>query len=370
MKILFVHLDNIMMCPPALNAIQVQLDLGHDVTVLSYNLDELPISLKQKTSIIDLGKRINPKSNYKKYYLRLKKRKQVRKYISQNHDKFDLVWITSEITAREIGSVLLKTKFIMQLMEMVNYVPQFGNSTVFQFDIKKYAQSAYKVVVPEENRAYIIKARWELNELPSILPNKPYRLNLDFELSDKAKNIVDILKNEKRKVILYQGGFTEDRRFEEFAEAVDILGDDYVFYLMGFQNEYCKEILKKYPKVVYLGALNPPEHLVIAQYAHIGVLTYIPVKASFYSELNALYCAPNKIYEYALCELPMIGTNVLGLKYPFEKYGIGKCCEKLTAQSICRTIKDIESDYVTLKNNCKKFYDDVNLQSIMEGILK
>lgn len=358
------------MCPPALNAIQVQLDLGHDVTVLSYNLDELPISLKRKIEIINIGKRYNPGCNFEKYYLRFKKRMQIRKYISYNYKQFDLLWITSEIGAREIGSILLKTKFVMQLMEMVNYVPQFGNSKIFQFDIKKYAQSAFKVVVPEENRAHIIKARWELKELPAVLPNKPYNLKLDFELSEKAKKIVDILKREKRKIVLYQGGFTEDRRFEEFAEAIEVLGDDYVFCLMGFQNDYCREILKRYPKIVYLGALNPPEHLVAAQYAHIGVLTYIPVKVAFYSELNALYCAPNKIYEYALCELPMIGTNVLGLKYPFEKYDIGRCCEDLTAESICNTIKIIEKNYDEIRSNCKRFYNDVNLNELMEGILR
>ena len=358
------------MCPPAINAIQIQADLGNEITVLSYNVNELSDKIRQRITIVDLGKRCNPKVKYKKYYMRLKKRKEIRKYIAQNYKNYDLLWITSEIGVREVGSLLLKTKYVMQLMEMVNYVPQFGNSNVFKFDIKKYAQSAFRVVVPEENRAHIIRAKWELDEIPSVLPNKPYDLSLDFELSEKARHIVDIVKKEKRKIILYQGGFTKDRRFEEFAEAVDFLGDDYVFYLMGFQNEYCKEILRKYPNVVYLGALNPPEHLVVAQYAHIGVLTYIPVKTAFYSELNALYCAPNKIYEYALCELPMIGTNVLGLKYPFEKYNIGKCCEKLTSKDICKTIKEIEKEYEIIKGNCKVFYQSIDLDIIMKGILQ
>lgn len=370
MKILFVHLDNLIMCPPAINAIQVQADLGNDVTILSYNVSELSDKIKQRVSIVDLGMRCNPKSKLKKYYVRLKKRKEVRKYISKNYMNYDLLWLTSEIAVREVGSILFKTKYIMQLMEMVNYVPQFGNSNIFKFNIKTYAQKALKVVVPEENRAHIIKAEWELNELPTVLPNKPYDLSLNIELSENAKKIVETVEKEKRKIILYQGGFTKDRRFEEFAEAVDMLGEDYVFYLMGFQNEYCREIIKKYPNVVYLGALNPPEHLVVAQYAHIGVLTYIPVKAAFYSELNALYCAPNKIYEYALCELPMIGTNVLGLKYPFEKYNIGRCCEKLTAEDICKTVKEIEKNYDIIKNNCKKFYQSVDLNSIMKGILQ
>lgn len=358
------------MCPPAINALQIQCDLGHELTVMSYNMDGLSSAVKKRIIVKDLGKRKNPSSKIQKYWIRLKKRKEIRDFIDKHYMEYDLIWLTSEIAVREVGKILLKTKYIMQLMEMVNYVPQFGNCELFKFDIKKYAQNAMKVVVPEENRAYITQVRWELKNLPSILPNKPYDATIDFELSDNAKSIIDILKKEKRKIILYQGGFTEDRRFEEFAEAVDKLGSDYVFYLMGFQNDYCKKILDKYPSVKYLGALNPPEHLVAAQYAYLGVLTYLPVKAAFYSELNALYCAPNKIFEYALCGLPMIGTNVLGLKYLFEKYNIGKCCKELTAESICETVQEIEKEYNIMKSNCRTFYDSVDMVSIMKEILQ
>ena len=38
------------------------------------------------------------------------------------------------------------------------------------------------------------------------------------------------------------------------------------------------------------------------------------IEGSGFTILNALYCAPNKIYEYAGCNIPMIGTDVLGLK--------------------------------------------------------
>ena len=372
MNILFLHLDNIILCPPAINVLENLLDQGHTVKLMSYNADQLDKELlgNNALSTIDLGRRVNPKNQLQKYALRYKKRGFIRKYLQKYRKDFDLIWATSEITVRECGVLLLDCKYVMQLMELVNYVPLFGNQTLFQFDIAKYARAAYKVVVPEYNRAHIIKARWELDKLPTILPNKPYRVDLPGEHSKEATKIITMLKNERRKILLYQGGFTPDRRFEEFAEAARLLGDDYVLYLMGFENDYCCKILKEYPHVKYLGALKPPEHLLAAQYAYIGILTYIPVKVAFYSEMNALYCAPNKIYEYALCDLPMIGTDVPGISRIFDKFHIGMYCKELTAVSIAETVKKIEANYDACKLGRKKFYDDVDLKEIVKRIVE
>lgn len=372
MKILFLHLDNIILCPPAINTLENLLDQGHKVMLITYNIDQLDktILVNKALSTIDLGRRINPKNQLLKFKLRYQKRMAIRKFLKNNRKQYDLIWTTSEITVRECGNLLLDCKFVMQLMELVNYVPLFGNQKLFQFDIAKYARTAYKVVVPEYNRAHIVKARWRLEKLPIILPNKPYRVDLSGKHSEEANKIINVLKNESRKVLLYQGGFTQDRRFEEFAEAVKLLGDDYVLYLMGVQNDYCRKILNHYPYVKYLGALKPPEHLLAAQYAHIGILTYIPVKVSFYSELNALYCAPNKIYEYALCNLPMIGTDVPGLSSIFDKYHIGMCCKELTAESIVKTVKNIEANYDECKNGCSRFYNEIDLKQIVKRIVE
>lgn len=372
MKVIVAHLDDITACPPVYTAVKILLKLGHNVTLFSYNIEDLEVELNSdpKLNCIDLGRRINPRNNIKKYYLRLKKRINIRKYFRENISTFDIVWTTSEIGVREIGDVLLNAKkHVMQLMELVDYVPLFSNYSLITFPIEKYAQNAYQVVVPEYNRAHIVKARWNLKRLPRILPNKPYFTEVK-DLSDKAQQIIEIMEKEKRKIILYQGGFTKDRRFEEFAEAIEQLGNDYVFYIMGKKNQYCEELISKYSSIIYLGALNPPEHLVVAKYAYIGILTYIPVKTAFYSELNALYCAPNKIYEYALHNLPMIGTDVPGLTNIFEKYGIGVSCKELTVNGIMDAIKKVESNYEFMRDSCAKFYNDTNLFKIVQEIIE
>ena len=89
----------------------------------------------------------------------------------------------------------------------------------------------------------------------------------------------------------------------------------------------------------------------------------------FISPLNVLYCAPNKIYEYAGYDVPMLGTDVLGLKLPFEKYNIAVCCPDFKSESIVKGIRQIERDYLNMKCNCKMFYEDTNLDSIVYSII-
>lgn len=375
MRIMVIHLNNINMCPPAINLVENLVDHDHEVTLVSYNISEMKSIYRKRANFysFDLGNYIIPSSKLRKYRLRFKARNKARKYIREHIKEYDRVWTTSEITVRDVGDILIKSgvKHILQLMELTEYIPRIGNFKLFPFDIEKYAQKAYKVVVPEINRAYIVKVKLHLEELPSILPNKPYTIDISEEgISEKAAEIIDFVKSQNRKVILYQGGFTKDRKFDEFAEAIRQTGNKYVLCIMGKDNDYRQEICRKYSFIVYLGFLQPPEHLIIAKYAHIGILTYCPIQEAFYSDLNAVYCAPNKTFEYALCGLPMIGTNVLGLKEIFEKYQVGCCIEKETSESVIRAIHYVEDNYSDMKMNCKRYYESVNLNEIVKNIIE
>ncbi|MBT3171149.1 MAG: glycosyltransferase [Rhodospirillaceae bacterium] len=71
-------------------------------------------------------------------------------------------------------------------------------------------------------------------------------------------------------------------------------------------------------RVIYLGRV-PRDHLHdILQCCDIGIVYY------FSRTLNQLYCAPNKIYEYAQAGLPMISSCQPPLRPVHEKYGISE----------------------------------------------
>jgi glycosyltransferase involved in cell wall biosynthesis len=149
--------------------------------------------------------------------------------------------------------------------------------------------------------------------------------------------------------------------------------NDYVLYIVG--KVYSKEgqekidyLQKNYP-VEYLGGFNPPSHLNFLKYAYMGVLPYKPVKSQSSDELNALYCAPNKIFEYAGFGVPMIGSDVMGLKLPFEQWNIGCCYDDNSIESIMDAIDYVEKKYETMTEQCIEFYNSVDLNKIICGII-
>ena len=115
-----------------------------------------------------------------------------------------------------------------------------------------------------------------------------------------------------------------------------------------------------------------PKHLHLLKYAYIGLLPYQPGNSTrpYISELNALYCAPNKIFEYSGYGIPMIGTDVIALKQPFEKYDMGLCIKDFSSNEIIKAIKNIENRYDEMARNCKRYYQDINLDNLLEDILK
>jgi len=368
-RILVVNLFNINKLPPVISLIENLLAHDHKVTLVTYNEGGYyKHELNKRLNYIQLEKPITNNIFTNTCYFFTRKKK-IRELIIEQMQHHDIIWTTTDLTVRELGKILFSYKHIMQLMELIEDMPAFPYQNIIKANLKKYAQKAWKVVVPEYNRANIQMTWWDLKTLPNILPNKPYKIDLKEPPEGVIKQIKEIEK-EKRKIILYQGLFRDERRLDEYARAVSIVNGEYCLYIMGEDNEIRKKLCDKFPDVVYVPFIPPPYHLLVTQCAHIGLMPYIPQKnnSSHISELNALYCAPNKIYEYSAMGVPMIGTNVPGLVYPYDMYGIGICSE-LCSDDIIVAIKSIEDNYEQMKKNCYKFLNGTDLDMIVEQIL-
>lgn len=371
MRILIVHYNQLYKYPPVISLIQNLIKNNHKITLISEGIYILPKNIIENKNFEGIEISSEYKHGVFKRLCNLIIRKiKLKKLVVKKMKNNDLIWTTTDITAREIGKALYKYKHIMQLMELVEDIPLFSNQMIFKAHLYKIAQKAYKVVVAEENRAYIQKIWWNLSNKPIVLPNKPY--SIKTSLNKDIEEIIKKLKSDTRTIILYQGNFESDRNLNEFVKAIQSLGiDKYGFYIMGKDSIERKNLCKKYSFVNYLGFISPPNHLQITKLAHIGLLPYVPDKTNpYYSELNALFCAPNKIFEYALYGLPMIGTDVPGLKYSFEKYNIGVCCKDLKKEEIIKAIKYIESNYKQMSRNCQDFYNSIDLDKIVQNIIK
>lgn len=378
-KIVLVNVGSIFNLPPTINLIKCLIANSYKCHIISENVQKLTDNILKNDLVTFSEIRLKEgRDMITRINRRIAMKKQYRFYVENIMKEDDILWTTTDATVRVLGDCVLKYKHVMQVMELAKTTPLYNGAKYLTYPIDRIARKAWKIVVPELNRAYFQKIWWKLDQVPVVLPNKPYDINIG-SLSREATEALQQLKNEKKKVIIYLGVFAFDRDLNTFAEAIKSISDEYSLYLLGrvaifgSYNENKKvldDLLKKYPFVHYLGFYPAPMHLAFLKYAHIGLLPYyVNPEKSFPIQLNILYCAPNKIYEYAAFGVPMIGTDVLGLRIPFEKYNIGICCPNFNVCEIKNAIIEIESKHAQMSDNCKSFFDTVDLDSIVNGII-
>lgn len=377
-KIIILIHENVMFYPPALNLMECLLNNGYKVHFIGCGQEKLPKTIKDSNLFSSSGIVIGSNNNLlSRITNRFKVDKSFKNVLERNANDDDIIWTINPRIVRTLGKNLQKysDRHVMELMELLgDFYPLFNGDKHIGFDLKKYARNARTVVVPERNRAYIQKATWGLKKLPYILPNKPYYFSLEQPLTEEMNVVAEKMSQEKRKIIIYLGVFDPDRTFEDFAKAVEEIKDEYCIYMFGkcapdFKKKL-DEFCNKYSCLEYMGFFNPPMHLCFLKYAYIALLPYLPGKSiGGTSTINALFCAPNKIFEYAGAKIPMIGTDVLGLSEPFEKYNIGVCCKDLNSDTIIKAIKTVDKEHKTMSNNCVKYFESVNLDDIINQIV-
>ena len=191
-----------------------------------------------------------------------------------------------------------------------------------------------------------------------------------MEIPADVLKIVEMVKQEKRRIIIYQGVFYNDRDLDNFVEAVLKLNNKYVLYLMGKETDYKKNLCTTGgDTVVNIPYIKPPYHLLITKYAYIGILPYKAAHFAHHAKINALYCAPNKLFEYAAYGIPMIGTDMPGLVLPFYRYGIGYVCRPYTVSKIIENIALIEKNYTEMSSCCIQYYNSINMDQIVNDII-
>ena len=216
-EITIVELNRISNYPPVQNLIKILLSKGYKVNFIGVDVSEICDDIKDNPLFksIETSLYHGMLSRWKRKINTLHIKHYSRIALSTCMKKSDLLWTTSMTTLILIGKETLKYKTVLQLMELAKNGYKFRH--YFKIPIKKYAQSAWKTVVPELNRAYIQKIWWDLEKNPVVLPNKPFSLNYG-KITPEVANAVSIMKNEKRKIILYLGGIWEDRNFDQYAK--------------------------------------------------------------------------------------------------------------------------------------------------------
>ena len=352
MRVLIVHNREISDFPPVRSLVDALIANKVKTTIITRDENNVLDSYGDKLKVLELLPYAS-NGNFKNTYKFFENRKLIRKWVKKEMKNNDIIWTTTDATVREIGPDLLNYKHVMQLMELVEYVPKFP-------------------LIPKKNLFKFNRYGGILKKLLKFYPNKPYKINFENKDDDTSRisDIIETMRSDQRLKILYQGVFDKDRKLDEFAKTIENESDKFCLYIMGKQNKYSKELCKKYPHIRYIPYITSPNHLKITREADIGLLPYFPVRVGNNSILNALYCAPNKIYEYSAFGKPMLGTDVLGLKYPFEKYKMGYTVSKLEEKEILEKLNKILVNYQKMSENSRRFFQSVNWDKKIDEILE
>lgn len=374
-KVILTMIYDIKLFPPVVSICNILSDLDYEIVYIGGCTDDGIENYLTQEKYVKMYKISNYGGNsFKRFIQQWRYRNHVLSLLKKEYVEGDTyLWLLHSETVSLFSGLLGKYDVIAHLFEFKNPDEKIAYRLLSPFSsFSTHLKLATKVICCEYNRAHLTKIIYGLSDTPYILPNKPYWMNKDnhsTKLSSKIENL--ILKYKNRKIILYQGIFIPERRVDYFIDAVKLLPDDYVLFLMGGENSFYKDLKSKYEseRIVFLPFLPPPLHLEITKLAHIGILIYIVNSVPINHAINVSYCAPNKLYEYSMFNIPMLANDLPALQMVFLETKAGICVPEMNPQSICTAIETIEKDYSVFSENAGKLYNSIDMPQLVKNIL-
>ena len=362
MKYVYIVKSKLHFYPPCVSHIRMIKKLGYDIDVLYGTCDVNTIKLLenenikcQKISNIDdeyFGK-VNKLKGWLKF------RKDLKIALKKYDDKNTIYWFGTAETVIPMKGLLKGKKYIVTLLELLDSSPQKRKL------LHGILENAYKITCCEETRAYIVKYWYNLKELPTVFPNKPYNQLTKRRAkptSKETQKIINEIKDEE--VIIYQGYLQNTEELLELAKALRKCKKKYKLVLMGIDKyDSYNKIIKIYDNCIFYPYVPAPLHLEVTSYAKFGILFYRP------TILNNAFCAPNKIFEYGGFGIPMIGNNIPGLKNTIGNSKAGICIE-LNENNILNALNIMEENYKFYSENALQYFNSVDNYKTMAEFLK
>jgi len=216
-------------------------------------------------------------------------------------------------------------------------------------------KKAHAVITVNESIALELSARYRINK-PAVIMNAPHRISHEITSSDT--NLREILNiPAANKLLLYLGGITFNRGLEELIQSLVYLRDSYLV-VMGYGPEQYKEELQGLAEKTGVGArfifYGPVQHEDVVKYAASADLGVAPIKNSCLSYYLSL---PNKLFEYVVAGIPVIGSDFPEIKRVIETYNIGLTFDPDDPKDIARAANQIFKDpkkYNLMRENARR----------------
>lgn len=283
----------------------------------------------------------------------LKITKMLHPDIVYGHDIF------SAIPLNILRNTRRKCKYIYDAHELftIEKGHKYSLSDRMQYSAEsKIIRHADLTICAEAQRSKIMVQYHNLRRAPLVIRNISYLPEGDA--NSFINNNSDFFAKKAISVV-YAGGLLKGRKLELLVEAINKFGNGYKLMLIGNGPAWgsLSDQIKKYN--------NPNIRLCAAvPYTSLGaILSKFDIGYLFYGtdSLNNLYCAPNKIYEYASVGLPILANENPTVKGIISSFGIGVC-----DNDICSGLKELSAKFDQCRDNMKHFIANNSYDSEME----
>lgn len=127
---------------------------------------------------------------------------------------------------------------------------------------------------------------------------------------------------EKTRIVLYQGWISDNRGIDKLVLAARHFNPGTVLVIVGYgayEDALCKMVHDQDlgAKVYFYGGVDSDKLHPVTCDADLGVIPYFGVDANNY------YCSPNKLFEFAIAELPFICNDLPYLRQVIDRYQNG-----------------------------------------------
>jgi glycosyltransferase involved in cell wall biosynthesis len=139
------------------------------------------------------------------------------------------------------------------------------------------------------------------------------------------------------KIYIYIGILAAGRGIDLIIDSFINLNNKIHLVFLGY-GEYRDKLIKlslQYSHI-HLHDSVPHEDVVsIAKSADVGLCLIENIS------LSDFFCLPNKLFEYAFSEIPVLASNFPDISKVVQQYNLGKCCE-LNSESVHQAIRDFD----------------------------
>lgn len=227
------------------------------------------------------------------------------------------------------------------------------------------------VIAASDERAEIMFHEYGAKKLPHVIINCPSQIT-----KPSLRSLRDELPKsiQEKFLVVYQGGFSPERCLESLVLAVRCFDERAVLVFLGNPTAFSEKVLKPLIKengletrIHFLKAVDPNELVSFISSADIGVVIYKNVSRNNY------YCAPNKLFDYCMAGLPVVGCDFPSVQRFAYNYGIARLFDPDNPQSIANEVNNFLTDrvaYDLAKKQTKYVVNNYNWENEAGKLIK